>query len=48
MKQDKGRRVVIMNRSKYFEKSFSVLQSKQFTILNHDPTATLGNKVQRT
>lgn len=41
VKQDKGRGVVIMNRSEYFEKCFSILQSKQFTKLNYDPTVTL-------
>ena len=38
MKQDKGRGVVVMDRSKYTEKCLSILQTEQFTKLRHDPT----------
>ena len=48
MKQDRGRGVVIMNRSKYLEKFLSILQGKQFMKLDHDPTSKLETKVQRT
>ena len=47
MKQDKGRGVVIMNRSKYLEKCLSILQGKQFMKLDRDPTSKLESKVQR-
>ena len=33
-KQDKGRGVVIMNRSKYLEKFLSILQGEQFIKLD--------------
>ena len=48
MKQGKGHGVVIMNQSKYFDKCLLILQSKQFTKLDHDPTGTMENKVQKT
>ena len=38
MKQDKGRGVVVMDRSKYTEKCFNILETEQFTKLRHDPT----------
>ena len=47
MKQDKGRGVVVMDRSKYTEKCLNILQTKQFTKLRHDPTKSIENKIQR-
>ena len=47
MKQDKGRGVVVMYRSKYHEKCLSILQTEQFTKLRHDPTKSIENKIQR-
>ena len=48
MKQDKGRRVVIMNRSKYLGECLLILQGKQFMKLNYDRTSKLESKIQRT
>ena len=48
MKQDKGRGVVIMNRSKYLGKCLLILQGKQFMKLNYDRTSKLESKIQRT
>ena len=47
MKQDKGRGVVVMDRSKYTEKCLSILQTEQFTKLRHDPTKSIESKIQR-
>ena len=48
LKQDKGRGVVLMDRHKYSDKCLALLLTKQFTVLNNDPTKTLESKVQRT
>ena len=48
LKQDKGRGVVLMDRHKYSDKCLRLLLTKQFTVLNNDPTKTLESKVQRT
>ena len=47
MKQDKGRGVVVMDRSKYTEKCLGIFQIEQFTKLRHDPTKSIENKIQR-
>ena len=47
MKQDKGRGVVAIDRSKYTEKCLNTLQNEQFTKLKHDPTKSIKNKIQR-
>ena len=47
MKADKGRGVVIMNKSKYLEKCLTLLTSEQFARLNEDPTKTNERKAQR-
>ena len=47
MKADKGRGVVIMNKSKYLEKCLTLLNSEQFIRLNEDPTKTNERKAQR-
>ena len=47
LQQDKGRGVVIMNRVTYTDKCFSILNSSQFTQLNHDPTDKFERKLQR-
>ena len=44
MKQDKGRRVVIIDRKKYFNKCLALLNSEKFIKLNQDPTATTEKK----
>ena len=47
MKQDKGRGVVVMDRSKYTEKCLSILQTEQFTKLRPYPIKSIENKIQR-
>ena len=47
MKQDKGRGVVVMNRSNYTEKCLNILQNEQFIKLRHDPTKSIENQIQR-
>ena len=37
-----------MDRHKYSDKCLRLLLTKQFTVLNNDPTKTLESKVQRT
>ena len=48
LKQDKGRGVIILNRSKYIEKCLSIVNSSQFLQVDKDPTASIERKVQRT
>ena len=48
LKQDKGRGIVILNRSKHTEKCLSFLDSNKFTELYHDSTDSVERKVQRT
>ena len=47
IKQDKGRGVVIMDKSKYTEKGLAILSTKQFQKLKLDPTKSTEVKVQR-
>ena len=47
MKQDKGRRVIIMDKSKYTEKGLTILLTKPFQKLKLDPTKSTEEKVQR-
>ena len=47
LKQDKGRGIVILNRSKYIKQCLSLLDSNQCTELYHDPTDSIKTKVQR-
>ena len=46
MKQDKGSGVVIMNKPKYHEKCLELLNTDQFTMLNHDPTKKIEAKIK--
>ena len=48
LKQDKGRGVFIMDRGKYTEKCFNLLNTEQFRCLNEDPTKSTEAKTQRT
>ena len=48
LKQDKGRSVVVMDRSNYTEKCMSLLSSTQFMHIPNDPNKSLESKVQRT
>ena len=47
LKQDKGRGIVIMDRSKYLEKCLGILQTNKFTELQEDPTAQFETRVQK-
>ena len=47
LKQDKGRRVMILDRSKYMEKCLSNLSTSQFDEIDHDLTAYIEGKVQK-
>ena len=42
-----GRGVVIINRSAYLEKCFTLLDTSQFNKLSKDPTHTIERKIQR-
>ena len=47
LKQDKGRGVVIMNRSAYLEKYLTLLNTRQFNKLTKDLTDATERKIQR-
>ena len=47
LKQDKGRVVVIMNRSACLEKCFALLNTSQFKKLSKDSTHATERKIQR-
>ena len=47
LKQDKGRRVAVMDKHKYIGKHMSLLTIKQFKQVDSDPTKTLDSKLQR-
>ena len=47
LKQDKGRGVVILNRSKHIEKCLSIVNISQFLQVDTDPTASIERKAQR-
>ena len=47
LKQDKGRGVVLMERTKYRNKCLEILETNQFTKLNHDPTKSVEEMIQR-
>ena len=42
MKQDKGRGMVIMDKSKYQEKCLMILDNDNLKTLDHDPTKKTG------
>ena len=48
LRQDKGRGVVIMNKSDYIDKSMAFLQGDEFETLGTDPTDSFQKLVQRT
>ena len=48
LKKDKGRGVIILDRSKYMEKYFSILSAIQFAEIDNDPTVYIEGKVQKT
>ena len=47
LKQDKGRGVVLMDRTKYTNRCLEILETNQFTKLNHDPTKSVEEMIQR-
>ena len=47
LRQDKGRGVVVLNRTRYIEKCSNILTSNQFKVFENDPTKTIESKVQR-
>ena len=47
MKQDKGRGIIVLDRSKNTEKYLNIPQTEQFTKLRHDPTKSIENKIQQ-
>ena len=47
MKQDKGRRVVLMDRTVYLEKCLDILDTNQSTKLTTDPTKKTEEKIQQ-
>ena len=48
LKPDKGRGVVILDRTKYMENCLSILSTSQFEEIDRDPTVYIEGKVQRT
>ena len=46
LKQDKGRGIVIMDRTKYIDKCMDILNTDKFMVLNDDPTAQFESRVQ--
>ena len=48
IQQDKGRGVVVLDRTKYIDKCLPTVGKKQFSKLDYDPTSKLESKVQRT
>ena len=46
-KQDKGRRIVILDKNKYIEKCISIVMTDKFKKIDNSPTATCESKVQR-
>ena len=48
MRQDRGRGMVIIDKSKYTAKCLELLQTNQFLKLKHDPTKPFENKIEHT
>ena len=46
LRQDKGRGVVVLNRTSYIEKCSNIPTSEQFKVFEKDPTKALESKVQ--
>ena len=47
LRQDKGRGIVVIDRTKYTEKCLDLLNTDSFIKLDHDPTKTIEGKIQR-
>ena len=48
LKQDKGRGVVLLDKTKYVEKCFSIINTNKFKKLDKNPTVNYEAKIQRT
>ena len=48
MKQDKGRGVVLLDKTKYVEKCFSIINTNKLKKLDKNPTVSYEVKIQRT
>ena len=48
LKQDKGRGVVLLDKTKYVEKCFSIINTNKFKKLDKNPTVSYEAKIQRT
>ena len=48
MQQDKGPRVVVLERKQYIEKCLHIFELVKFKKLEKDPAKTIENKMQRT
>ena len=48
MKQDKGRRVVLLDKTTYVQKCFSIINTNKFKKLDKNPTVSYEAKIQRT
>ena len=47
LKQDEGRSIGLMDRTKYTNKCLELFQTNQVIKLNHDPTKSVEGKIQR-
>ena len=47
LKQEKGRSVMLMGRTKYKNKCVEILETNQFIKLSHDPTKSVGGTIER-
>ena len=47
LKQDKGKRVVLLDKTKYVEKCFSTINTNKFKKLVKNPTVSYETKIQR-
>ena len=48
LKQDKGRRVVLLDKTTYVQKCFSIINRNKFKKLDKNPTVSYEAKIQRT
>ena len=48
LKQDKGRGVFLLDKTKYVEKCFSIINTNKFKKLDKNPTVSYEAKIQRT
>ena len=47
LKQDKGRQVVLLDKTKYVEKCFSIINTNKFKKFDKNPTVSYEAKIQR-